>query len=138
MTIRMRESYRVIVADRYLSTRFIDDVVEVLWGNHVVIETDYALRLLEGDRTPVTYVPINEITGATLQVSDTAYNCRWKGAARYYDVHLSNGEVVLDGAWAYPEAPDELALLRKQIAFDTEQFSEIFTSKRGGVNEQIG
>lgn len=134
----MRESYRVIVPDRYLSTRFIDDVVTVRFGNHLLIETDYALRLHEGDRSPVTYVPVNEITGATLQVSVTEYNCRWKGRARYHDVHLPDGQVITDGAWTYPEAPDELALLRKQLAFDTNIFEESFTSKSGRFNEHAG
>ncbi len=125
----MRESYRVVVPDRFLTTDFIDEVVTIRNGEHVVIETDHAVRLLEGDRPGVTYVPVDEIDGATLQASGTQYHCRWKGDATYYDVNLSSGEVIVDGAWAYPDAPDEIALLQKRIAFDTAQFHEQFTLK---------
>ena len=125
----MRESYRVVVPDRFLTTNFIDEVVTIWHGDHEVIETDHAVRLREGERPGVTYVPIDEIDGATLQVSGKRYKCRWKGDATYYDIHLSSGEVIVDGAWAYPDAPDEIALLQKRIAFDTARFNEQFTPK---------
>ncbi len=110
-------------------TDFIDEVVTILNGEHVVIETEHAVRLLEGERPGVTYVPVDDIDGATLQASGTEYHCRWKGDARYYNVHLSSGEVIADGAWAYPDAPDEIALLQTRIAFDTARFNEQFTPK---------
>lgn len=126
----MRESYRVVVPDRFLTTDFIDDVVTIRYGKHVVAKTDHAVRLLEGERPGVTYVPVDEVDGATLQVTGTKYHCRWKGDATYYDIHLSTGEVIADGAWTYPDAPDEIALLQHRIAFDTAQFNEQFTPKR--------
>lgn len=126
----MRESYRVVAPDRFLTTDFIDDVVTIRHGEHVVIRTDHAVRFLEGERPGVTYVPVDEIHGATLKASGTEYHCRWKGDARYYDIHMSSGEVIPDGAWAYPDAPDEIALLQTRIAFDTTRFNEQFTPER--------
>ena len=125
----MQESYRVVVPDRFLTAHFIDEVVTIRNGEHVIVETDHAVRLLEGDRSGVTYVPVDDIDGATLRVSGTRYHCRWKGDAMYYDVHLNSDEVITDGAWAYPDAPDEIALLQTRIAFDTAQFNEQFTPK---------
>lgn len=123
----MRESYRVVVPDRFLTTSIIDDVVTIRYRERVIIQTGQALRLLEGERPAVTYVAMAEIDGATLHVSGTEYHCRWKGDATYYDVHLSGGEVIADGAWGYPDAPDEIALLQSRIAFDATQFNEEFT-----------
>ncbi len=129
MKIRMLERYRVVVPDRYLKTRFIEELVTIMHGEHKLITTDLALQLLEGERKPVTYVPLEEIDGALLQDSDTTYSCRWKGEARYYNVQLPDGVIIPDGAWGYPSAPDELALLRTQISFDTTRFTEEFKTK---------
>ena len=125
----MRESYRVVAPDRFLTTHFVDEIVTIRVGEQVVIETDHAVQLLEGDRPGVTYVPMDDIEGATLQASGTQFHCRWKGEATYYDVHLSSGHVVADGAWAYADAPDEIALLQTRVAFDRAQFNEQFTPK---------
>ena len=125
----MRESYRVVAPDRFLTTNFIDDVVIIRYGEHVVVETDQAVRLLEGERPGVTYVPMDAVNGATLHVSGTQYHCRWKGDATYYDVRMNSDEVINDGAWAYPDAPDEIAILQTRIALDTSRFNEQFTPK---------
>ena len=125
----MRESYRVVVPDRFLTTEFIEEVVTIQHGNQLVVETDNAVRLREGERSAVTYVPLEEVDGATLQASGTRFHCRWKGDARYYDIQLKSGELIADGAWAYPDAPDEIALLQTRIAFDTARFNEQITPK---------
>ncbi len=125
----MRESYRVVVPDRFLRTDFIEEVVTIHHGDQLLVETDNAVRLLEGERPGVTYVPMGEVDGAMLQASGTRFHCRWKGEARYYDIQLSSGEVIVDGAWAYPDAPDEIALLQTRIAFDTARFNEQITPK---------
>lgn len=122
----MQESYRVVVPDRFLTTNVINDIVTVRHGEDVIVQTEHAVQFLESDRPGVTYVPLDEIDGATLQVSGTEYHCRWKGDATYYNVCIGSGEVVIDGAWAYPDAPDEIALLQTRIAFDTAQFTEQF------------
>lgn len=129
MKIRMHERYRVVVPDRYLKTRFIEDLVSIRHAGQALITTDLALHLLEGERPAVTYVPMEEIDGATLEPSETRYNCRWKGDARYFDVHLTDGTIIVDGAWGYPAAPDELALLRTQVSFDTSVFTEDFNAR---------
>ncbi len=129
MKIRMLERYRVVIPDRYLKTRFVEQLVSIKQGDHTLITTDLALQMLEGERPAVTYVPMEEIVGATLHASDTTFSCRWKGEARYYDVHLPDGTIIPDGAWGYPAAPDELALLRTQVSFDTASFTEEFCAK---------
>lgn len=130
MKIRMLERYRVVVPDRYLKTRFIEQLVSIWHGDQKLITTDLALHLLEGERPAVTYVPMEEIDGAVLEPSDTRYHCRWKGEASYFDVHLNDGTVIVDGAWGYPAAPDELALLRTQVSFDTASFIEEFKARQ--------
>ena len=67
MKIRMMERYRVVVPDRYLKTRFVEKLVTLSHHEHPLITTDLALQLLEGERKPVTYVPLEEIDGALLQ-----------------------------------------------------------------------
>lgn len=131
MKIRMLERYRVVVPDRYLKIRFVDESVSIRHADHTLAITDLALQLLEGERPAVTYVPVEEIDSATLQPSDTRYHCRWKGEASYYHVLLPDGTLIRDGAWGYPAAPDELALLRTQVAFDPLSFAEVFGTSPG-------
>ena len=124
----MRESYRVVVPDRYLKTRFVDELLSIGIGADVLLTTDSAVQLLEGDRAPVAYVPraaIDAADGLSLLPSDTRYQCRWKGEARYFDIQLGSGTIIKDGAWAYQDAPDDIALLRDRVAFDAASFTEI-------------
>lgn len=130
MKIGIQERYRVVVPDRYLKTRFVDDQVTIHRQGHTVVSTDMAMELLEGDRAAVIYVPVADVQGARLLPSETRYRCRWKGEAIYHDVHLPDGTVLKDAAWAYPSAPDELALLRSQISFDTGLFQTGLDSRR--------
>ncbi len=127
----MQNSYRVVAQDRYLKTRFVDDVVVVKHQDTTLIRTDMAIALVEGDRPAVLYVPLDELTGVALVASDTAYPCRWKGDAQYYHVSLPDGSTVVDGAWAYPAAPEEVAVLRTRLAFDPACFSILCGNNAG-------
>ncbi|NND91596.1 MAG: DUF427 domain-containing protein [Granulosicoccus sp.] len=133
----IRESYRVVAPDRFLSTRFIDELVTITSSGTPVVKTGNALELVEGERAAVTYVPLNDVSGAILRESATRFQCRWKGEARYYDVNLPGGETILDGAWAYPSAPDELAAIRSRVAFDPAHFVEQF-STGGSLHDRTG
>lgn len=118
----MEKSYRVVVPDRFLSTQHIDGTVTISCEGDQVASSDRAIALLEGDRSAVVYLPISDMKSVRLLESDRQFQCRWKGKSRYYHVELATGKVVHDGAWGYPDAPNDVALLRDRISFETSFF----------------
>lgn len=115
------KSYKVIAPDRFLTTRALNGAVTVLLGDQVIAMSRKAIFLEEGERAPVPYLDKSEITAAALVRSSSQYHCRWKGDAVYFNIELDDSTIA-DGAWAYPEAPDDLEVLHTRVAFDASVF----------------
>lgn len=118
----LQEYYRVVAPDRFLTTRQLQQPVSVFKGELCLVHTDQAIALGQGEQPEVLYVPIHCVVSATLLHSETQYQCRWKGTARYFHVMLPDGTLIPDGAWSYTEAPDEVAVLQTMLSFDTDLF----------------
>ena len=116
-----KKSYRVVVPDRYLSVSDEEGTVTVRHEGEVVARSDRAVRLAEGDRPEVLYLPREDIDASRLVSSATRYRCRWKGEAEYFHVDLRD-RTLEDVVWSYPDAPESLAALRSRVAFDVEAF----------------
>lgn len=127
----MNEFYRVVAPDRFLQVSFIDGTLDVDYQNFRLASSNFAALLLEGDRDPVFYIPLTDIKGGVLLESDSQFQCRWKGNAQFFHVQLPSGDIIRDGAWAYPEAPDDVAALRTRVAFDSRYFSQSKEHKEG-------
>lgn len=130
--------YSVIAADRYLTVDEAPVSVTVKRGDTLVARSDGAVRLSEGDRERVAYLPLGDVdivdghahpgaathessvggvSAARLLPSTLRYHCRWKGDATYYHVEL-NGERLENAAWGYPDAPESVSALRDKVAFN--------------------
>lgn len=93
---------------------------EGLWtvraGGAVLVESEAALELTEGDAPPVIYFPRADIGMAFLEPSDTRSQCPHKGEASYYTIHAKSGEIK-DAGWSYESPKDAVARIRDHIAF---------------------
>ena len=116
----MAKSYRVVAPDRYLRCLPADGTVTVALDGRAVARSDAAVELLEGDRPGVLYLPRADVVAA-LEDSELAFACRWKGEAVHFHVRAGDRRVE-DGAWSYPEPPEDLAALAGLVAFDAEAF----------------
>lgn len=116
------KGYRVVAPDRYLTVREEPAEVVVRLGGEVFARSAAAVRLAEGDRPEVIYVPRADIDTARLVPSDKRFDCRWKGEAVYFHIDLLD-RTLENAVWAYPAAPENLAALRERVAFDPERFA---------------
>ena len=119
----MPQSYRVVAPDRYLKLVKLSANIKVTYHGELVLSTDEAYQLFEGDRPPVLYFDLSDAIKARLQSSDTRYSCRWRGEAVYFHYQLDSGEQLTDALWSYTQAPDDVALLRHLFALDAARFS---------------
>ena len=115
------KSYRVVAPDRYLRLLEGEVSVTVYLGEERFARSDRAVRLAEGDREEVLYLPLADIDASRLVPSRRRFRCRWKGDATYYHVDLRD-RTIEDVAWSYREAPDAIAALRDRVAFDPAAF----------------
>jgi uncharacterized protein (DUF427 family) len=93
---------------------------EGLWtvraGGAVLVESENALELVEGDAPPVIYFPRSDIGMAFLEPSATRSHCPHKGEASYFSIHAKSGEIK-DAGWSYESPKDAVARIRDHIAF---------------------
>ena len=115
------KGYRVIAPDRYLRVLDGEVSVTVYLGEERFASSDRAVRLVEGDRDEVLYLPLADVDASRLVPSGRRFRCRWKGDAAYYHVDLRD-RTIENVAWSYPEAPDAIAALRDRVAFDLAAF----------------
>jgi len=85
-------------------------------GEHLVAQTDAALRLDESNLPPRTYIPRADVQ-ATLERSGKETFCPWKGDATYWHV-TANGTRLEDAAWSYEEPIDDVAIIAGHLCFD--------------------
>ena len=117
-----RKGYRVVAPDRYLRVSDEPGTVTVRHGDALVARSARAVRLVEGERPDVHYLPLEDIgPDASLLPSSREFRCRWKGDATWYHVDL-HGRILENAAWRYAQAPEALAALRERVAFDRERF----------------
>ena len=119
--MKKSNGYRVVAPDRYLRLESVPGTVVVARDGQTIARSVRAVRLHEGERAPVLYVPREDVDVARLVPSARAYRCRWRGEAAYFHIDVRD-RTLKDVAWGYPNAPDELAVLRDRLAFDAGVF----------------
>jgi uncharacterized protein (DUF427 family) len=85
--------------------------VRATWNSEVVAQSDRTI-LVEGNQ----YFPIEDVSSALLDPSDTSTHCPWKGDASYYNV-VVNGECNKDAAWYYPDPFAAAEGIKGYVAF---------------------
>ncbi len=76
--------------------------VRALVGGHTVLDSTRGKLLFETGITPVYYLPVEDLDGDSLEESDHATHCPFKGDASYWHLHV--GDHTFENAvWLYPE-----------------------------------
>jgi uncharacterized protein (DUF427 family) len=90
-------------------------------GDTVIADSTATLTLRESRYAPVYYFPLNSVAPGTVRPSSTQTYCPYKGDASYYDVLLSNGEVLSDAVWTYQTPYQAVAAIAGRVAFYTDR-----------------
>ncbi|KZO92690.1 DUF427 domain protein [Calocera viscosa TUFC12733] len=82
--------------------------------NGTVIAKSDDTVVVEGNQ----YFPPSALQDESLfEKSDTHTTCHWKGVASYYNLKLSDGKVIPDAVWYYPDPKPAAAEIKDYFAF---------------------
>lgn len=84
----------------------------------VLADSARALKLMEGDRPPVLYLPREDVAMDRLVPHPKRTHCPWKGEARHFGATLPGGDVAI-AAWSYEAPIDAVSPIAGRIAFYT-------------------
>lgn len=90
--------------------------IEVDFGGETIVSTRDAVRVLETSHPPVYYVPIEDVSGASLRPNPRSTVCEYKGVASYYDISLGD-RTEGAAAWGYSSPAAGYEQLAGRIAF---------------------
>ena len=85
-------------------------------GGAILVESQQALALSEGEYPDVIYFPRDDVAMAFLDESDHTTHCPLKGNARYFDI-VTKSQTLKDAAWSYEAPFDAAARVKDHIAF---------------------
>jgi uncharacterized protein (DUF427 family) len=111
--------------------------LRVVLDGHVVAETTRGFRVLETSHPPNYYFPSDDVDLDTLDRSDGASFCEFKGRAHYFAVKVGR-HLEDDAAWGYDAPSAAFAPLLGHVAFYAGPMSEcsvddqIVTPQPGG------
>jgi uncharacterized protein (DUF427 family) len=114
ITVHPRDPYHrldVISTDRH---------IKVSLEGELLAETTRAVALFESNLPARWYVPREDVQ-VELEPSDTVTHCPYKGAARYYSVKLSDGELGPDLIWYYEDPLPEATRVGGLLCFFNEK-----------------
>jgi uncharacterized protein (DUF427 family) len=86
----------------------------------VIGETNHALELREGGRSPVLYVPRADMAMALLDASTRTSTCPHKGMASYYSIVTPQGTLA-DAVWSYETPLKGAEAIAGHLAFYTDR-----------------
>ena len=90
----------------------------------VIADSTRALVMRAPDTPPVQYVPREDVDMARLTRTSLVTHCPYKGDAAYWSIRT--GERVVDNAvWSYETPFDEVAAIRKHMAFYPDRVTSI-------------
>ncbi|WP_279482816.1 DUF427 domain-containing protein [Aureimonas sp. SK2] len=90
--------------------------VNILFHDAVLGSTTEALRLYEGNREPVLYIPRDHVEMAFFDESDKRTTCPLKGEARYWSIS-AEGYGERDAVWSYEDPKPAAREIAGYLAF---------------------
>lgn len=91
-------------------------LVEVVFAEVTLASTRRAWRVLETSHPPVYYLPPQDVRMDHLVPSRRSSYCEWKGAARWFDVAVTDRRAEA-AAWVYSQPTADFAAIRDHVAF---------------------
>lgn len=95
------------------------EVVASLNGTQIA-RSGTAIRLHEGDYTPVLYIPRTDADMDVLEATDHSTYCPFKGEASYFSV-TGAGDAGANAVWTYEDPFVEIAGIKDHLAFYTDR-----------------
>ncbi len=98
--------------------RIVDDrrLVEIFHGNHCIVSTERAKRILETAHPPSFYIPMSDVDLSLLVSARGSSFCEWKGEADYFSVKTPQSSVE-NCAWTYRNPFAEFSQVRSFFCF---------------------
>ena len=91
--------------------------IKIVFNEVTIADSCNTYRVLETSHPPVYYIPPEDIQRSYLELVASGRSfCEWKGLAGYYNLKVSDRQ-VLNAAWYYPQPTPEFAPLKDYIAF---------------------
>jgi uncharacterized protein (DUF427 family) len=90
--------------------------VVVKVAGKVIADTREALTLREANYGPVQYIPMKDVDRSSLQRTDHATYCPYKGDCAYYSIP-AGGEKTVNAVWTYEAPYDAVARIKDHVAF---------------------
>jgi uncharacterized protein (DUF427 family) len=80
-----------------------DDLVEVVFGDSLIVSTTRSIRVLETSHPPTYYLPFSDVAIEYFAAGGSGSSfCEWKGSASYLTLTVGPA-VAVDVAWTYPQ-----------------------------------
>lgn len=93
-----------------------DRRVIVKVGGKVIADSRSVLRLQEANYPAVLYIPRADVDLATLQRTDHATYCPYKGDCSYYSIP-SGGAKAVNAVWSYESPYAAVSSIKEHLAF---------------------
>jgi uncharacterized protein (DUF427 family) len=91
-------------------------LVQVIFNNETISETNRSLRVLETSHPPTYYIPSEDVQQQLLIPSESKSYCEFKGVATYYTIQVK-GKVSENAAWSYHSPNPGYESIKDYIAF---------------------
>lgn len=88
----------------------------------VLGESSDVLELVEGDMTPVLYVPRGDLAMDFFDRTEMTSTCPYKGEAVYYTLQAKSGPIE-NAAWSYETPKAGLEAIAGYLAFYTDRIT---------------
>jgi uncharacterized protein (DUF427 family) len=103
-----------------VDVRDTDRHIRLSLNGELLAESTRAKALFETNLPTRWYLPAEDVS-AQLRHSDTVTRCPYKGAASYHSLELSDGELVKDVIWHYPDPLAEVGPIAGLLCFFNEK-----------------
>jgi uncharacterized protein (DUF427 family) len=88
----------------------------VLFGGHVIADSNDALILREANHPPVVYFPRQDVAMEYMARTDRTTHCPYKGDAAYYTI-LMGGQFADNAVWTYEQPFPDMEPIAGRLAF---------------------
>ena len=105
--------------------------VQVLFGDHMIAESDAVLTLKEADYPAVQYIPREDAAMMYLSKTSHGTHCPYKGDATYYTI-VRDGVVAENAVWSYEDPYPAMTAIKDHLAFYPNKVSFVETDQPGG------
>jgi uncharacterized protein (DUF427 family) len=98
--------------------------VVVKVAGQVIADTRSALTLKEASYPAVQYIPRRDVDMASLERTDHATYCPYKGECSYYSIP-AGGDRTVNAVWTYEHPYDAVSGIRDHLAFYADRVDAI-------------